>query len=295
MALTVLPGLTACSNGNRGSSLDNASSDTDRSAEVVPFRIYWPLVDQESDVTERSRPLLHGELSVRTAVVGDRPWINLAVALIRPESEQDRESWNSRLEYAEHGWMRRLRVWDAEERWLYPNLCYLLKLHGHDRVQRYGGWDRGHAADNDFAAVLIRCFDSTGQQENATTADQPLVSAQWHAGGIRNATLRTIVHRANSDRFAVQTRLGESGLIKVWLIYADFFNHPPPDTWPREEEFNGGALAFFHLAWYCSGDGELQVDVRPTRPEPSGFDWEAWVGRQSEAERPVAAAKLLAV
>ena len=58
--------------------------------------------------------------------------------------------------------MRYVRVWDKDNRWLWPNLPYLLRLHGTERVERYGGVDPGKGVDNDFAAVLMRKYDESG-------------------------------------------------------------------------------------------------------------------------------------
>ena len=52
--------------------------------------------------------------------------------------------------------MKAVRVWDARNQWLWPNLAYLLKLSGLERVERYGGVDPEKGVDNDFSALLIR-------------------------------------------------------------------------------------------------------------------------------------------
>ena len=45
--------------------------------------------------------------------------------------------------FPQYDWMQYVRVWDADHRWLWPNLPYLLRLHGIERVERYGGIDPG--------------------------------------------------------------------------------------------------------------------------------------------------------
>ncbi len=41
------------------------------------------------------------------------------------------------------------------------------ECHGKARFERYGGVDPGKGVDNDFAAVLIRAYDATGEVERA--------------------------------------------------------------------------------------------------------------------------------
>ena len=54
--------------------------------------------------------------------------------------------------------MHYVRVGDADRRWLWPNLPYVLRLHGIERVERYGGVDPGKGVDDDFAANFLKLF-----------------------------------------------------------------------------------------------------------------------------------------
>jgi len=55
---------------------------------------------------------------------------------------------------------------------------------------------------------------------------------------------------------------------------------PMPESWPREMEFCGGILAFFHVKWKQIADNEFDISISHQVPEEStGFDWEDWIGR----------------
>ncbi|MCX7010692.1 MAG: hypothetical protein NTY53_26180 [Kiritimatiellaeota bacterium] len=69
------------------------------------------------------RPLLNGcvQLHLDRAVVSN--WTaRLRVVLSRPSDETDRQFWNTRLAYPQYSWMSRVRVWDVDAKWLWPNL-----------------------------------------------------------------------------------------------------------------------------------------------------------------------------
>jgi len=251
---------------------------------VCPFDIHWPPRDPQEDAPQSAKPLLRGMLfanvepSSRAAAL-----LRLSVTLNRPSDEPDRQTWNSKLAYADIDWMDEVRVWDADGKWLWPNLPYLLRLPGQERIERYGGMDPGKHVDNDFAAVLIRKFDASGKVESDETRDAPLVSAEWHAQGVAESDPQTIVHGAKSDEFLLH--LGDAqgadrGVVKVWLIYADFFGARPPRTWPREREWAGGILAYFQIDWEVSDTGGLRGSVCHQRPgQSTGFDWADWAQR----------------
>ena len=97
-------------------------------------------------------------------------------------------------------------LWDVDEKWLWPNLPYLLRVRGQNRIERYGGVDPGKDEDNDFAAVLIRAYDATGEVEKAATKLAPLVSAEWYPVGVEDVDRQTIVHAARSDDFILPLR-----------------------------------------------------------------------------------------
>jgi len=220
----------------------------------------------------------------------------LRVTLSRPSDESGREFWNKSLAFPEYDWMRYVRVWDADQRWLWPNLAYLLRLHGIERVERYGGVDPGKGVDNDFAAVLIRKYDPSGQNESENTKRQPLVAAEWYPVGVAGANKETIVHTAQSDEFTLslgRTEDQAQGSAIVWLIYADFMGAKVPEGWPKELEYAGGILACFNLQWNLGASQGEKMSVRQVVPPHStGFDWERWTTRTRSAQDSKTTAKL---
>ena len=192
--------------------------------------------------------------------------------------------------------MRRLRVWDVDEKWLWPNLSYLLRVHGKNRIERYGGVDPGKGVDNDFAAVLIRAYDATGEVEKPTTNPAPLVSAEWYPVGPKDVDRQTIVHAARSDEFILPFNSShgiQQGRFKVWLIYADFMGAPTPSTWPKEMEWRGGILAYFEIDWNVDSSGECQLSTQQRTPaRDTGFDWATWVEPPDADKRKWAIARL---
>ena len=180
--------------------------------------------------------------------------------------------------------MAQVRVWDRDGKWLWPNLPYLLRAHGEERVERYGGVDPGKGIDNDFAAVLIRplkhALAGTEQQSSARTV-QPLVSAEWYAVDAQGLNGQSLVHVARSDYFCVSLlpsdRQTESGTLGVWLIYADFLGASVPRNWPSTGEYAGGILAYFEIAWQRDPDDTFEFEIQHLIPSrDTGFDWAAW-------------------
>lgn len=282
--------------GKTGPDLPVPRFANERPAAAGTFRadyaIYWPPEPPTNTTPAKTKPLLVGNLF--GVVAGNK--LALTLNVTRPPDERQRWLWNSSLAFPEHEWMAQVRVWDTNETWLWPNLVYLLKLHGKDREERYGGWDPGKQIDNDFAAVLIRQYDSTGQ-ELPDTQKQPLVSAHWHALGAAKQDKQTIVHEARSDEFVVQL-FDESappaqGRLKVWLIYADLLGHPVPKRWPKEPEFNGGILTFFQIDWQVrAGQATVATCTNVIPDAPTGFDWKSWVGREKQTDAPKAPARV---
>jgi len=267
-----------------------ASSGDKLDGATCAFDIHWPPLDPEGTLAELDRPLLNGVLSVEA---NEQPQggaeMRLAVTITRPSTEDDRLHWNRELAFADIAWMDQVRVWDSDEQWLWPNLPYLLRLPGRQRVERYGGMDPGKHVDNDFAAVLIRQYDAAGRVESSATKDAPLVSAEWRTvDAPDDADLHRIIHTAKSDEFVVH--LAEKndtarGRLAVWLIYADFLGARAPRTWPKQGEWAGGILACFEIDWDVSPDGGCRGAVRQKRPEQStGFDWAEWVVRTPGSE-----------
>jgi len=253
---------------------------------VEPFEVYWPPIDPESATESATRPLLEGELTIAAEPFTGAPAaVRMSVTLVRPSAEADRLYWNKSLGFADIEWMSEVRVWDAGEQWLWPNLPFMLRLPGKERIERYGGVDPGKHVDNDFAAVLIRKFDAEGVVESPETKGAPLVSAEWHPVDIERGDGKSVRHAARSDEFVVHfngPNEPSRGRLKVWLIYADFLGHHPPKSWPREPEYAGGILAYFEIDWE-NADGSLRATVRHLKPTvATGFDWAAWVRRASD-------------
>ncbi len=262
--------------------------------EVLDFGVYWPPQDPADPAGPIGEPFLLGKLHLHDT---EQDSLTLAIDLTRPHDEEDRETWNTRLAYQQYDWMQRLRVWDVDEKWLWPNLPYLLRAHGRARFERYGGIDPSRGVDNDFAGLLIRAYDATGTNELAATMEAPLVSAEWHPVGVTDVDRQTIVHTARSDEFTLPLDNGDDemqqGRFGVWLIYADFMGAPAPSTWPKDLEWRGGVLAYFEIDWTVKAAGKCDVTVeQKTPPSDTGFDWEAWIGPNDGDEKERAVARL---
>ena len=273
-----------CFGCNRAETLTAADS---LDGAVCPFSVYWPPRDPQDNSPESAKPLLHGNLALdaKLAARGGVE-VRLLITVTRPSEETNRQFWNSELAFADIAWMDEVRVWDADTKWLWPNLPYLLRLPGQERIERYGGTDPGKHVDNDFAAVLIRKYDARGKAEASETKDAPLVSAEWHAEGMTKTDLQTIVHVAKSDPFLLNLGADNRparGQVKVWLVYADFLGTRPPRTWPQEREWAGGILAYFEIDWEKLPDHVCRGIVRHKRPEEgTRFKWDEWVADRAQ-------------
>ena len=236
------------------------------------FRIDWPPKTPAEANRLRVPPLLNGRLDVSTGDCVGKSAVNVRIELTRGETEADRERWNRQLAFPEYDWMSRVRVWDADRKWLWPNLPYLLRADGIEREQRYGGVDPGKGVDNDFAAVVVRPLGAL--------ADDAEVTAKWFGPPTGTVDKRTIVHRAFSQDLQWNIPAeSNSGVLGVWLIYADFLESPVPEGWPAGREFNGGALAFFSIHWAVDGDGKVTIGeiVHDVPPVLTGVDWQDWL------------------
>ncbi len=288
--------LPAAGFGCHGREPSTPKSDLDGAA--CNFDIFWPPRDPvEQTPGADIRPLLTGTLTVDiTRVKGANAEARLAITIVRPSEEADRQYWNSQLAFADITWMNEVRVWDAEDKWLWPNLPYLLRQPGLERIERYGGIDPGKQVDNDFAAVLIRKYDADGNVESPDTKGSPLVSAEWQAVPPVPTDLHTVVHTACSETFVVHLGDGsrvDRGRIKVWLIYADFLGSWPPRSWPQEREWAGGILAYFEIDWETDLTQDCRGTLRTIRPrEGSGFDWAAWIAGTPGSQTPAAQTRL---
>jgi len=265
--------------------------------QTLDFGVFWPPRDPSQPPTNGTQPLLEGRVVLRLERLSEgSPAIRLHLTLTRRSDEAARERWNSRLAFPEYDWMRQVRVWDADQRWLWPNVPYLLRLHGTERVERYGGVDPGKGVDNDFAAVLIRKYDVAGTQESEDTRRAPLVSAEWSPAGTNRVDRQSIVHAAQSDEFTLHpggAGGARSGWAGVWLIYADFMGAKLPEGWPKVPEYAGGILAYFEVHWDWKAESGLEVSLRQsTPPRSTGFAWERWASRTHAASDSKSTARL---
>ncbi len=265
--------------------------------QTVDFGIFWPPLDRTEAAKTKTRPLLKGRLSLEPEKLGLGWTAVFRIALTRPSDEAGRWFWNARLAFPEYDWMSQVRVWDTDRKWLWPNLPYLLRIRGKERVERYGGIDPGKGVDNDFAAVLVRDLGAGEQSGSADTRKTPLVSAEWHPVGAVQTDRRTLVHTATSDEFTIYLGgTGEEaggGTAGIWLIYADFLGAKPPKTWPQDPEYAGGILAYFEVQWAFGRNGVPKVTVQQTKPiRGTGFDWKRWGNRARASDGSKASARL---
>ena len=272
-------------------------------AGAVNFDINWP----PTSPAPRKRPkrsLLTGQLHLRgdTSRKTD-PKMVITLVLTRPcATDADREFWNSETAFRQYkSWMPYVRGRDADgAEWLWPNLACLFKARGTDRVERYGGWDRGHKADNDFGGVLIRKYNASGD----TVSGKPLVSADWHAVGADDAVRTDVVHSARSDSFTLHPddiAKPCSHLARVWFIYGDFMTWRAPWKYasgpmkgrPLKKEYAGGIIAQFRIDWTCAPGRPFEFTVTPEVPrQDTGFDWIKWIARKAEWDTPKARPRL---
>lgn len=250
--------------------------ELEKSSQVID--IHWPPADPEETNVLREKPLLQAVVEFKEPKSDSPEELSLRVIVKRPSAEADRKYWNSKLAYADLGWMENVRVWDKDEQWLWPNLTFLLSRHGKERVERYGGVDPGKGVDNDFGAVLIRQYDQAGKVELPHSKKAPLVSAKWHPRDAESIDGQSIVHQVTTDYFSVPPgKRPSGGKIKLWLIYADFLGSRAPEGWPKEPEWAGGILAYCEIEWQLADNKSLLGQIQHRRPTArTSFDWETW-------------------
>ena len=268
-------------------------------AESLRFEVHWPPIEPLRKPPLDRPALLNGQLLILAGQdLLPQPEMRIQIELARPTSEEARMRWNKDLKFPEYLWMARLRVWDKDRKWLWPNVSYLLTAYGVERVERYGGVDPERNFDNDFAGVVVRSYDDQGNELDETL-DRPLLTARWKPGSadpsIKNPSKRSLAHSAKSD--VLQISLSDSNLatnnnsqsaaasgeIRVWLIYADFMFAEPPASWPKKNEFSGGILNYFSINWKQVGDKiEIQSVTSEVPPEDTRVDWQTW----SESGKP---------
>lgn len=274
-----------------------ARTDKSHVVQVKEVGIFWPPVDRSAASLPPQRALLHATLraELNTSKASHHHQIKVRVIVTRPSQEEDRLAWNRDLAFADIDWMSEVRVWDASGQWLWPHLPYLLRIHGEDRVQRYGGIDPRKRVDNDFAAVVIRAYRSGGKDAFEATLNQPLVSAEWHPHEGNVAAPESLVHGAHSDLFEIDLGSAthvEQGQLRAWLIYADFLGARLPRDWDYPE-FAGGTLAYYEIDWDTDARPVAKLSIR-TLPPPNGtgFDWRSWANRPRGATRTRAVPRL---
>jgi hypothetical protein len=254
------------------------------------FGIHWPPIVPNVDRNQAKLPLLRGDVSIKESTATDKSHaLEIVLTISRSSNEVERKFWNSQLSFSDVPWMDDVRVWDSDMQWQWPNLPYLLRRHGKERIERYGGVDPSKLIDNDFAAVLIRKFNLDGTVESKDTLNSPLVSAVWRGNVDGPNDIQTVVHVAKSELFTVHVGASdehENGMLKLWLIYADFLGSNPPRSWPKEQEWAGGILTYCEIVWDKQSGESFQGTVHFLKPSTStGFDWEKW------SEDPSAPAK----
>ncbi|MBT3202638.1 MAG: hypothetical protein HN350_22285 [Phycisphaerales bacterium] len=261
----------------------------------VEFDINWPLGRLRRRSRSR-RNLLTGQLLVASDISqpGD-PKITVGLIITRTHAKNaDRKYWNTMTEFKQYqSWMPYVRGRDAsKQEWLWPNLAYLFKIHGYDRLERYGGWDRGHRNDNDFGGVLIRKLTAGDDAE----PPGPLVSADWHAAGTKDAGRFDVVHSARSDTFTLHPS-GDNGSVRLWFIYGDFMDWSPPWKYatgpmknrPLQKEYDGGIIAQFRIDWTRAPAGPFEFKVTQETPNvDTGFNWRKWIARRAAWDTPKA-------
>ena len=125
---------------------------------ILPFRLDWPPLEPTDVRRQKTSPLLSGQLIVSAGKLNKQPQLNLRIEISRPNDETDRQRWNRDLKFPEYDWMSRVRTWDRDQKWLRPNLPFLLRANGIQRHQRYSGFDPGKGVDNDFAAIVVKSW-----------------------------------------------------------------------------------------------------------------------------------------
>jgi hypothetical protein len=269
-------------------------------AGTVDFDINWPPRALAPRKPSR-RSLLNAQLFLRgDPSQANDPKMTVTLTITRPHaSNADRRYWNASTAFEQYKhWMPYVRGRDASgKQWLWPNLSYLFKLHGTDRVERYGGWDPGHKVDNDFGAVLIRKLTNSGQPET----EPPLVSADWHGD---DAVGSHVVHIARSDTFTLHVdnpAEPSSGQARVCFIYGDFMDWRPPWKYasgpmknrPLKMEHSGGIIAQFRIDWTYAPKAPFEFTVTQETPHSdTGFNWKKWIARRAKWARPQARPKL---
>ncbi len=272
-------------------------------AGAVDFDINWP-PRPLAPRTKSRRSLLTGRLNIRGDTSReDDPQILIKLTLTRPHgSEADREFWNAETEFRQYrNWMPYVRGRDAAGRqWLWPNLAYLFRARGYDRIDRYGGWDKGHSNDNDFGGILIRKLSDSGSVNSAA----PLVSADWSSAGTQNAIRTDVVHTAESDTFTLRPDTptgGACGSARLWFVYGDFMTWRAPWTYAAgpmkrrllKKEYDGGIIVQFRIAWRRCPRRQFKFTITQEIPcDDTHFNWRKWIGRKADWDTPKAEPRL---
>lgn len=98
---------------------DISAKATQAETNRLDFGVFWPPKAPTGTLAPDTKPLLTGCLTLRLERLPDRSLVtHLRIILSRPSDEAGREFWNSQLAFPEYDWMRYVRVWDADNRWL---------------------------------------------------------------------------------------------------------------------------------------------------------------------------------
>ena len=272
-------------------------------AGAVGFDINWPPRPLQRRTRTR-RSLLTGRLDIRGDISReDDPKILIKLTLTRPHgSETDRDFWNAQTEFRQYrNWMPYVRGRDAAGRqWLWPNLAYLFRARGYDRIDRYGGWDKGHSNDNDFGGVLIRKLNDSGSAHSAP----PLVSADWRSVAAKDTMHTDVVHAAESDTFTLHPDTSvraEAGTAKLWFVYGDFMTWRPPWKYAAgpmkrrllKKEYDGGIIAQFKITWRRCPRRPFKFTITQEIPtDDTHFNWRKWINRKANWDTPKAEPRL---
>jgi hypothetical protein len=133
---------------------------------------------------------------------------------------------------------------------------------------------------------------ASGQSEN--TLLNGTLSLRLLETGQQTPRLVAKVELSRSDQEAARRYWNKSleyeqiawmSQVRVWD--ADrYFGERAPRRWPREPDFAGGPLAYFVVDWDPQSNAMPRIEA--SRPELTGFDWTAWIDRDSEVASAVA-------
>lgn len=153
------------------------------------------------------------------------------------------------------------------EQWPWPRLDWFLSGSGGD--ESYGSVDPGTGIHNDYAAIVIREYDSYGQETIRTrgtgagtdvTWPGPLISTTW-------LPLHSFGAPATHDIRSVGFKLNLGYTYKVWIVMADMFSNPFAGA--PEEGSAGGTIVYFEI-------DEVGRINQKWPPPSTGYFWDKY-------------------